>query len=108
MFWILIDLIIFNLVIAVILEIYASVEADLESYYKKIELSKQVRTKYESKTMTQFRQDCQNIHKQMLRKQRQDMEVDETDSLRTDEGMSGQESSRKANSRLGDNNNRTI
>jgi hypothetical protein len=50
-------------VIAVILEIYSSVEADLESYYKKIELSKQVKTKYESKTMTQFRQDCQNIHK---------------------------------------------
>ena len=55
LFWIMVDLIIFNLIIAVILEIYASVENDVQKIYKRIQLSREVQEIYQDKSYQRFR-----------------------------------------------------
>jgi hypothetical protein len=57
-FFITIELILLNLVIAVILEIYNTVEYQVDEYFKKIRLAKQVQYKYKDVDASVLRRDA--------------------------------------------------
>ena len=92
LFWILIDLIIFNLIIAVILEIYGTVENDVEKIFTRIQLSRKVQELYKDKSKQRFRQDYENVLAYLLKQKRREEQQEDTDSFGEDESWEGSDS----------------
>ena len=65
-FFITIELIILNLVIAVILEIYAAVEVQVEEYLSRVDLLKQVQAKYADEDPKVLERDIKIVHRVLL------------------------------------------
>lgn len=66
LFWIMVDLIILNLVIAVILEIYASVEEDITARFKKFENTNKLMKKYENRSLQDLKHHCLNVNMKIV------------------------------------------